>query len=381
MKVAKSLAIGFTMALTLAGCGGGDKKTAKTKVAVEEAKPGRDNDLFQSALKEIQSGHEDSGRMELNTILNTYSDSPLVKASKLAMSDSFYIEGGSKNLAQAKAGYQEFLEFFPNDPLTAQVMLKIAEIDMRQVISPDRDTTHARQAERELKEILRLYPNSDKKPEIEARIKETQEYLAMHEMKVARFYADIRQAPQAAQMRTEEILKKYPNFSRMDEALFYHAKAMAQQEDTETASQDLTRLLREYPHSTYTSEAKKILQHWSKPIPDPDPQKVEEKPADSKPMVTKFLGFVMGPKVAGLSNKGVIVDTALAPDKLAARALELSGTKGLSASTPSGDTSTNAKDSRPRRSTQAGQDVEVKGADQPKDDKKQPDPNKPPSNQ
>src|ERR1700683_596831 len=196
MRVGKAFAIGFTVALTLAGCGG-SKPKAKSKVAVEKAKVGRDKELFEQGVAEIKSGHYDSGRMELNTLLNTYPDSAYVKTAKLAITDSFYIEGGTKNLAQAKEGYREFLEFFPTDNLSAPVMFKIAEIDMRQVVAPDRDITHAREAERELKEIIRLHPDFERKDEVQARIKDTEEYLAMHELKVARFYYDFRKSPEA----------------------------------------------------------------------------------------------------------------------------------------------------------------------------------------
>ncbi|HKV38315.1 MAG TPA: outer membrane protein assembly factor BamD, partial [Blastocatellia bacterium] len=125
MKAAKLIFIIVTISLTLVACG-----KPKNKVAVEQAKPGRDSELFKNGVSEIVKGHEDTGRILLQTIMNTYPDSPLVKTSKLAIADSFYLEGGSKNLAQAEAGYREFLQFFPNDPLADSVMLKIADIHM-----------------------------------------------------------------------------------------------------------------------------------------------------------------------------------------------------------------------------------------------------------
>ncbi|HEY6330842.1 MAG TPA: outer membrane protein assembly factor BamD [Blastocatellia bacterium] len=386
MRSVKLLGVGILAALVLAGCGGSKTTTtktkAKTKVAVEEAKSGRDKELFESGVSEIKSGHYDSGRMALNTLMNTYPDSPYVKTAKLAITDSFYLEGGTKEMAQAKEGYQEFLQFFPSDPLSVPTMLKIAEIDLRQVVAPDRDITHAKEAERELKEILRLHPDTDKKDEVEGRIKEVQEYLAMHELKVARFYYDLRKSPQATQMRTEEILNKYPSFSRMDEALYYHALSMATQEDTETASQDLTRLLKEYPKSDYASKAKQHLEAWKKPIPDPDPEKLAEK-TESKGIVHNVMETVFGPKVEGISKKGVIIDTSLKADEMVARALEMTGAKGLVPGpvTPAASVTTNGKDNRPRRAaTGAGQDVEVKPAGQAKDQSKDKQaPSNPPS--
>lgn len=386
MKAVKVLIFAVVVASLVGACGGG--KT-KNKVAIEEAKSGRDRELFHAATKDVRDGHEDAARMEYSTIINTYPDSPLVKASKLAMSDSFYLEGGSKNLAQAEAGYREFLQFFPDDPLADAVMLKIAEIHMRQLMAPDRDMTHAKQAEHQLKELLRVHPDTPIKAEVEGRIREIQEYLAEHEMKVARFYYDLRQAPEATRQRTEEILNKYPNYSHFDEALYYHAKSMADQEDTETASQDLVRVIKEYPHSDYRDKAAGLLKKWNKPVPEADLAKATDTAAAGKGFVPRFFTFVFGPKVNNLSSKGVIIDRSLNTDEIVSRAQELSGAKGTPTgpTAPGASTSTNARDSRPRRSTGAGQDVEVKpgspasqpdksaGKDKKKDSKSQPSSN------
>jgi outer membrane protein assembly factor BamD len=348
------------LSLFLAGCGGGKPKT---KVAIEEAKAGRDAELMRNATEEVRTGHYDSGRVLYNTILNTYPDSPLTGVTKLSIADSFYLEGGSKNLAQAEAGYREWLQFFPDNSLADDVRLKIAEIHMRQVMSPDRDITHARLAEKELKELIRLNPNSAKKPEVEGRVDEIQELLAEHELKVARFYYEKREAALATQMRTEEILNKYPHYSHFDEALYYHAKAMADQEDTETGSQDLTRLIKLYPKSEYRAKAEQMLKKWNKPVPEPDPEKLAEAGPEKKGMVPRFLGFVMGPHVSNLSNKGVIIDRNLKTDEIIARAVQVAGPgKVAGPVTPGADTTSNNPDSRARRATQAGQDVEVKPA-------------------
>src|SRR5262249_34489382 len=136
----------------------------------------------------------------------------------------------SKSLAQAEVEYRDWIQFFPDDPMAAVAMMKIAEIHLRQVQAPDRDPTHAKQAERQLKEILRRYPNTTSKDQVEQLMNEVQEILATHELVVARFYFGIRESPVACQLRTEEILSKYPNFSRFDEALFLHARALEMQE-------------------------------------------------------------------------------------------------------------------------------------------------------
>lgn len=350
------IVLGVALALGFSACGG----KPKTKVSLEEAKAGRDQELFLQGVTAIHKGRYDEGRILLNTMINTYADSPLTKMAKLSIADSFYLAGGSKNLAQAEVEYRDWIQFFPTDSLSDDIMLKMAEIHLKQVLAPDRDITHARLAERQMKELLRRYPDSDRKQDVEALMGEVQEILAMHELKVARFYYTHREAAPAAQMRTEEILNKYPNFSRFDEALWLHAKAMTDQEDTETASQDLARLITNYPHSEYRSQAEEILKSWGKPVPEPDPTKIAEGPPEGKSMMSRFFGFVFGPKI-DTSNKGVIIDRDLKAEEIVARAQEMAGApRTADLVTPGSSTTTNASDARPRRATGASQDVEVK---------------------
>ena len=181
----------------------------------------------------------------------------------------------------------------------------------------------------------------------------------MHELKVARFYFVIRGSAQAAQMRTEEILNKYPKFSRFDEALFLHSKAMELQEDTVTASQNLKQLVSSYPHSDYVDKARETLKRWGQTVPEPDPAKVAEQGPEGKGIPSKLLGLVAGTHI-DTSSKGVIIDRDLKTDEIVARAQELSGSKAAGPVTPGATTTSNSPDNRPRRATEAGQDVEVK---------------------
>lgn len=356
MKAVKIVVVVLALALPFAACGG----KPKNKISFEEAKgPGRDKELFRQGVDATRKGNYDEGRILLNTMINTYTDSPMIKMAKLAIADSYYFQGGSKGLAQAEVEYRDWIQFFPDDPLADDAMLKIAEIHLKQVVAPDRDTTHARLAERQLKDLMRRYPNTDAKKQAEQLMTEVQEILAMHELKVARFYFVIRGSAQATQMRTEEILNKYPNFSRFDEALYLHSKAMELQEDTQTASENLAQIVANYPHSDYADRARETLKKWGKSVPEPDPAKVAEAPPEGKGLPSRLVGFMMGPHI-DTSSKGVIIDRDLKTDEIVARAQELSGAKAVGPTTPGAATTSNSPDARPRRATEAGQDVEVK---------------------
>ena len=367
MKAVKLTFLALAIALAFTACGG----KPKSKITFEDAKgPGRDAELMHDGFDALRKGNFDQGRILLNTMSNTYTDSPLIKMAKLAIADSYYRQGGSKSLAQAEVEYRDWIQFFPDDPLAAETMMKIAEIHLKQVQAPDRDITQAKLAERQLKEMMRRYPTSEKKERTEQMMNEVQEILAMHELKVARFYIDIRESATACQLRTEEILSKYPNFTRFDEALWLHARALELQEDTETASRDLTRIVSSYPKSDYSDRAKETLKKWGKPVPEPDPAKLAEAGPEGKSMPARFAGLLFGPHI-DTSDKGVLIDRDLKTDDMVARAQELSGQKATGPVTPAASTTSNSQNTRPRRTGEAGQDVEVKPGT-PTDQKAQP---------
>src|SRR5438876_11438062 len=202
--------------------GGGDDKYAELTGTVA---PGRDRVLFEEAAKQVRKGSHDTGRLLFSTIINTYPDSAFLPLAKLAIADSFYLEGTTSSLVQAAQGYLDWLTFFPTDPLADDAMLKVAEAEMRQMGLSDRDITHARKAEQRLKSLLQQYPQTKLRPQVQDRLNEVQENLAMQHYQVGDFYLTARYKVhggglKGAQSRFKDIVEKYPCFSYMDEVLY-----------------------------------------------------------------------------------------------------------------------------------------------------------------
>src|SRR5438128_7127082 len=102
------------VALFIAACGG-----AKEKVKNEnEARPGRDKELYEVASQKLRKGRYDEARLTFNVIITTYPDSEFLPLAKLAIADSFYLEGGTSQLEQSIGGYKDFANYFPTHPLT-----------------------------------------------------------------------------------------------------------------------------------------------------------------------------------------------------------------------------------------------------------------------
>jgi outer membrane protein assembly factor BamD (BamD/ComL family) len=176
-------------------------------------------------------------------------------------------------LIQAAQAYQDWLTFFPTDPLADDASLKVAEAEMRQMGLSDRDISHARKAEQRLKVLLQQYPQSPLRETVQARLVEVQENLAMHNLQVARFYYDVKFMTQkgglkGSQSRLKEIVDKYPCFSYNDEVFFRLASTYQAEEEPDEAARYYQKLVQEYPESEYIEKAKEQLNIIGAPVPD-----------------------------------------------------------------------------------------------------------------
>jgi len=255
--------------LGIFGGGGDDKYADLTGAAVA----GRDRVLFEEAAKEVRKGRFDTGRLLFSTIINTYPDSPFLALAKLAIADSFFLEGTTSALIQAAQGYQDWLTFFPTDPLADDAMLKVAEAEMRQMGLSDRDITHARKAEQRLKVLLQQFPKSVLRPVVESRLQEVQENLAMHNLAIARYYWDVKYKTQkgglkGAQSRLKEVVDKYPCFSYNDEVLYRLASTYQAEEEPDEAAKYYQQLIIGFPESQYNEKAREQLNIIGAPIPE-----------------------------------------------------------------------------------------------------------------
>jgi outer membrane protein assembly factor BamD len=292
----------------LIGGGGGNPYEEELSTTA----PGRDRVLFEDAAKEVRKGNHEIGRLLFTTIITTYPDSAYLPLAKLAIADSFYLEGGTSSLIQAAASYQDWLTFFPTDPLADAAMLKVAESEMRQMGLSDRDVSHARKAEQRLKALLQQYPRTTLRPDVEDHLKEVQENLAMHNLQIANFYYVTRYEHQkgglkGAQSRYKEIVDKYPDFSYMDEVLFRLATTFQQEEEPDEAAKYYQRIIRDYPNSDFTEKAKEQLSIIGAPIPEVDPARKSVAPPEHPGFMGNLMQQVAGRADVTVGRDGILI--------------------------------------------------------------------------
>lgn len=274
--------------------------------------PGRDRELFVVATREVRKKNNDVGRLLFQTIITTYPDSPYLPMSKLAVGDSFYLEGSTSSLIQAIAAYQDWLTFFPTHPLSCRVILKIAESEMRQIGLPDRDATRAKRAETRLKAMLQQCPDSFLRSDAEARLKQVQDNLGLHNLLIANYYYTLsvdqkKGGLKGSQSRFREIIDKYPNFSFMDEVLYKLAVTYLVEEETDQAARYFQRIVSDYPNSSYVEKSKEQLGVIGATIPDPNPARMNVLPPEDVSFFQNFKNQFFGIYPMTIDKNGVLM--------------------------------------------------------------------------
>jgi outer membrane assembly lipoprotein YfiO len=293
--------------------------------------PGRDRELFQEATKEARDDNFETARALFGVVINTYPDSEYLPLAKLAIADTFYLEGTTSALIQAGQQYQDWVTFFPTHPLADDVMLKMAEVEMRRMGLPDRENAPARKAEQRLKAFMQQFPQSSLRPDAEVKLREVQENLAMHNLQVGnhyyeKYYRGAATNLKGAQSRYREVADKYPFFSRMDAVLYRLGSTYMAEEEPDEAAKFFQRLVRYHPNSEFAEKAKEQLAAIGAVIPEPDAKALLE-PAPTGP---SFLEGVMR-EITGVVPKtvdkaGVIIGTSSKGGDLIQAAIENGGT-------------------------------------------------------
>jgi outer membrane protein assembly factor BamD len=287
----------------LTGCLG--KKNA-APVAGTSVEP--DKVLYTKATEDLKHGRYTTGRLALQTLINTYPDSEYLAKAKLAIGDSYYKEGGTAGLKQSIVEYKDFITFFPFLDEAAQAQLQIAMAHYRQMEKPDRDHLEAVQAEAEFQTFLEKYPNSPLVPQAEQHLREVQEVLAEGNFRVASFYYT-RAAYRAAGARLIELTNRYPLYSQADHANWMLGQIYEKSEHNDQAAKYYARIVKDYPLSPLAGDAKDRLVKFGAPVPPADPTAVarmqKEQNTDRPNLIKRSMTVLKtGPDVSAAARNG-----------------------------------------------------------------------------
>jgi len=268
LKQGQTICVVVLGAFSLTGCFG---KKATAPAAGTSAEP--DKVLYDKATDDLKHGRYATGRLALQTVINTYPDSEYLAKAKLAIGDSYFKEGGTAGLKQSIVEYKDFITFFPFLEEAAYAQLQVATAHFRQMEKPDRDHAEAVQAEAEYQTFLEKYPNSTLRPQAEQQLRDVQEVLAEGNFRVADFYY-LRAAYRAAGARLIELTTRYPLYSQADQANWMLGQIYEKTEHNDIAAKYYSRIVKDYPLSSLAGDAKDKLVKFGVPVPPADPTAV-----------------------------------------------------------------------------------------------------------
>jgi outer membrane protein assembly factor BamD len=268
-----------------------------------------DKILFDKAAQAMKKGKFDVARLDLQTLLNTYSDSEYAMRAKLLIGDTWFKEGGSAALAQAESEYKDFITFFPNTPEAAEAQMKVGNIYFQQMEKPDRDPQNAVNAEREYRNMLEQFPDSPLIPQCKQKLREVQEVLAERQFEIGEFYAT-KQDWAASIARLQTVADTYPLFSHSDQTLITIGDAYATQAQMISHARNMPpkakaeivkyyndravsawdRVVTRYPLAPHVEDAKDRLIAMGARVPDPSPQALAESQAEEDSRVPVKIG-------------------------------------------------------------------------------------------
>jgi outer membrane protein assembly factor BamD len=276
------------------------KKVNKSTSVDNNAQP--DKILYDKAIEDIKHGRQEVGRLNMQTLINTYPDSEYLAKAKLAIADSYYKEGGTSNLALAISGYKDFEVFFPFLPEATYAQMQVAMGHYRQMDKPDRDRSHAIAAEEEFQVFLQKYPNDPLAPQAQQHLREVQEVLAEGEYRIGYYYY-VKGDKRAAAARLLAVTNRYPLYTKSDQALWMMGDILEKSEHKEVAAVYYARIVKNYPLSSKVPEAKDKLKEFGAPVPQPDPNSVawmtaeQNAPRPHTSLIKKPLALIAnGPK-------------------------------------------------------------------------------------
>ena len=197
------------------------------------------------------------GRQYLRFVAENYANDPIGKQAALRLADSFFEEKSPIGYVEAQSRFKDFRSRYPSHPRSDYALFRLAQVSDRQAEKPDRDQANTRLAAQSYRELLQNYPDSPYSTEARARYRAMLDLLAEHEFLVAHYYYR-RGALEAARIRFEGLFAAFPEYSRMEKALYYAGLTEFRLGRQEDARALFEKLRKDYPESKWGRKAPKL---------------------------------------------------------------------------------------------------------------------------
>ncbi len=237
----------FMLSLLL-GCGG-KGKSVKTIEGDPET-------LYKQGLVRFNKRDYSEALKLFEQLKSIFPDSPPYTIwAELKAGDCHFLK---KDYVEAIAAYEEFKKIHPAHEEIPYVQYQIGMAYFNQIRTLDRDQTPTRKALSNFEYLIANYPSGLFTEKAKDKVGVLRKRLADHEFYIGNFY--YKQGKfQASAARFEGLLEKFPKNSEEDKILFLLGKSYVELGQGEKAREVLSRIVAEYPKSSYAKESKAIL--------------------------------------------------------------------------------------------------------------------------
>lgn len=240
------------VALLFSACSGSKKPDRVTRDLLSLPK----ETLFEKGKTLLEKKKPDEARKYLNFVFESYPNDPLGQKALLLVADSFFRQGGSTGLLEARYRYRDYVTRYPSAPDRDFALYRYALCYDKEHETADRDPTNTREGIAQYGNLLREVPSSPYVAEAKARLVALNDVLAEHEFEVGYFY--FRKGDSGAALgRFQYTWEHFPEFRSRDKVLFYTARALERLGRREEAAKSYAELATSYPGSPWAARMKK----------------------------------------------------------------------------------------------------------------------------
>lgn len=210
---------------------------------------------FAKANKLIDDKDYEEARAILLEIKNRDLSKKYAPLAQLRIADS-YVKEEEPELAVAE--FRRFLEIYPDHRHAPYAQYQIAMVYFNQIESPERGHGGAARAIAEFEKLKKDFPRNPYKDLIDIRIEKCRNIMADYEFLVGEFYLK-KGSYSAAIGRFETLFKTFPDYKKEANVLLNLGISYKKAGQKEKSEEYLNHLLKKYPNSPLTSDAKKEL--------------------------------------------------------------------------------------------------------------------------
>jgi outer membrane protein assembly factor BamD len=241
--------------LVFVSCGG-------QKAAKKVDSPGN---LYVQGVDFMKQKKYDKAIANFTKVRENYPFDPIALVAQVKQGDAHF----EKKEYQMAAGiYEDFINSHPEDENAAYALKRVGECYEKLSPSLDRDQANTYKAVERFTFLKNRYGSSTYARDIDAHLKNLTEKLAARELYVGEFYYRTEKY-NAAVMRLEYFLMKFPEAKDRDKALYYLAQSYKELNKPDKSQHYLDRLKQEYPKSVFSAPIKRERKRLQIARPEP----------------------------------------------------------------------------------------------------------------